>query len=809
MLKLSRILATLLVLFTFNSRSQINDDYKIPKKSLVDLIDVDLAPSVIRDSENKIMIFLYRSAYKSIEDLSRKEMRLGGLRVDPDRHIGSRTNYYNRVKIAKLDEGKTAKEISGLPSKINLSNFQFSPDESKIAMTNTTENGVEVWVLNLLDLNAKKIFKENANATMGNVIKWINNKELIVKSLPDNLKPLINTNSSIPTGPTITENSGSKAQNRTYQDLLKNPNDVENFKQLTTSKLLIVDLDGNQKKWLPSRMYKSIQLSPDKKYVLIDFIKTPFSYIVPYNRFPTETHVYDTDANLIKIINDAPLLEELPKGFMSTTQGKRNFRWRSDKPSTLSFSIALDGGDPLKKVEYRDALYQWEAPFNYPSKFLTKVKNRINAIYWGNDKTAIIMDLWWNNRNTKTYVFNPSNSKIKAKIINDRNYQDTYSDPGSFVMKKNKYNSYVLLIKKNFVYSIGEGFSENGQYPFLDKVNLESGNSTRIYKSPYKNKYENIIDYDIKQNELLVRIESPNQYPNYYKNSLKSKKLEQLTFFENPFESLKNVKKEIISYKREDGLELSGVLYLPKDNIEKTSKNPMILWAYPREYKDKSSASQKTNNPNRFTYPSWSSPIYWVNQGYIILDRAAFPIVGEGDKEPNDSFREQLVSNAKAAIDAVDKMGYIDRDKVAVGGHSYGAFMVANLLSHSNLFAAGIARSGAYNRTLTPFGFQSEERSYWEAPNVYYTMSPFMHADKMKTPLLLIHGEADNNSGTYPMQSVRYFNALKGLGATARLVMFPKESHGYRAKETILHLIWEQDRWLEKYVKNKSILNKN
>ena len=584
---------------------------------------------------------------------------------------------------------------------------------------------------------------------------------------------------------------------------------MENFKQLSRSELLIVDLDGNQKKWLPSRMYKSIQLSPDKKYVLIDFIKTPFSYIVPYNRFPTETHVYDTDANLIKIINDAPLLEELPKGFMSTTKGKRNFRWRSDKPSTLYYSIALDNGDPSIKVDYRDALYQWKAPFDDPSIFLTKVNNRINSVYWGNDKKAIIIDWWWNNRNTKTYVFNPSNSKIKAKIINDRNYQDTYSDPGSFVMKKNKYNSYVLLIKKNFVYAIGDGFSENGQYPFLDKVNLESGNSTRIYKSPYKNKYENIIDYDIKQNELLVRIESPNQYPNYYKNSLKSKKLEQLTFFENPFESLKNVKKEIISYKREDGLELSGVLYLPKDNIEKTSKSPMILWAYPREYKDKSSASQKTNNPNRFTYPSWSSPIYWVNQGYIILDRAAFPIVGEGDKEPNDSFREQLVSNAKAAIDAVDKMGYIDRDKVAVGGHSYGAFMVANLLSHSNLFAAGIARSGAYNRTLTPFGFQSEERSYWEAPDVYYTMSPFMHADKMKTPLLLIHGEADNNSGTYPMQSVRYFNALKGLGATARLVMFPKESHGYRAKETILHLIWEQDRWLEKYVKNKSTTVKN
>jgi dipeptidyl aminopeptidase/acylaminoacyl peptidase len=264
----------------------------------------------------------------------------------------------------------------------------------------------------------------------------------------------------------------------------------------------------------------------------------------------------------------------------------------------------------------------------------------------------------------------------------------------------------------------------------------------------------------------------------------------------------------VITYNREDGLELSGTLYLPVGyDMAKKEKMPMILWAYPEEFKDKSSAAQITQNPNRFTYPSWASPIYWVTRGYVVLANAAFPIIGEGEEQPNDSFRTQLVANGKAAIDAVDELGYIDRKRVAVGGHSYGAFMVANLLSHSNLFAAGIARSGAYNRTLTPFGFQSEERSYWEAPEVYNTMSPFMHADKMKTPLLLIHGEADNNSGTYPLQSVRYFNALKGLGATTRLVMLPKESHGYRAKESILHLLWEQDQWLDKHVKNKVFTN--
>jgi len=278
-----------------------------------------------------------------------------------------------------------------------------------------------------------------------------------------------------------------------------------------------------------------------------------------------------------------------------------------------------------------------------------------------------------------------------------------------------------------------------------------------------------------------------------------------MTFFSNPFKSLENVHKEVIKYNRQDGLELSATLYLPEGyDFNNKKKLPLLMWAYPREYKDKSSASQTTKNPNQFTYLYAGSPIYWLTRGYAILDDVAFPIVGEGQDEPNDDFRNQLVSNAKAAINKINSLGYIDKHRIAIGGHSYGAFMVANLLSHSNYFAAGIARSGAYNRTLTPFGFQSEERNYWEAPDVYYNMSPFMHADKMKTPILLIHGDADNNSGTYPLQSERYFNALKGLGATARLVMLPKESHGYRAKESILHMLWEQDQWLEKYVKNKT-----
>ena len=350
---INRALITFLLISTLMVYPQVDSNYKSPKKDLLDLIDIDLAPSVIRNSDNSILVFLYRPAYKNIEDLSREELRLGGLRVDPKRHIGSRTTYYNKVQITKLFQNKTPNEIIGLPIMVNLSNFQFSPDEKQIAMTNTTQKGVEVWVVDLTSLVAKKIFNSNSNATMGNVINWISNNELIVKSLPEDLKPLINTSTSIPKGPTVTENNGSKAQNRTYQDLLKNPNDVYNFKQLSQSELVKVNINGEIVKWLPTRMYKNIDLSPSKEYLLIDFIKTPFSYIVPYSRFPTETHVYDKNAKLVKVINDAPLLEELPKGFMSTTSGKRNFRWRSDKPSTLYYSLALDGGDPSNKTRFK------------------------------------------------------------------------------------------------------------------------------------------------------------------------------------------------------------------------------------------------------------------------------------------------------------------------------------------------------------------------------------------------------------------------------------------------------------------------
>lgn len=803
---MKNIIITLFIATSILLNAQEELGYQVPKKELLNLIDVDLAPTVLRNSKNTVMLLLSRSTYKSIADLSRQELRIAGLRVDPERFIGSRTTYYKKVELIDFEKGEHPLIVEGLPNNPQLTNFIWSPDEKKIAMTHTSDSGVELWTVDVASRKAKKLSSEPINATMGSSISWLKNgKELLVKLLPKDREEIIDQSVIVPTGPKVTENNGEKAQNRTYQDLIKNPTDAKNFTQLSRSEIYRIDMDGNKSPFLDAKMYRSVNVSPNGKYIMVSFVKKPFSYLVPYFRFPTETHVYDLEANLVKVISDNPLQEVLPKGFMAVSINKRNIGWRFDQPSTIYYVKALDKGDPEMKVPFRDALYEWEAPFNQNPSLLTKTINRYAGVIWGNDLYAIIYDRWWNSRNSKTYLFSPSKPNIPAKVIDDRNYQDRYSDPGDFVTQKGKYGKKILALEGNKAFLLGDGFSEKGQFPFLDRIDLKSDKKVRIYESTYTEKYEQLYDYNFIDKKLSVRIESKSEYPNYFIRSLGDKNsLTQQTFFENPFKNLKNVGKELISYKREDGLNLSGILYTPEGfNKDDPEQLPMILWAYPREYKDKSSAAQKTNNPNRFLYPSWGSPIYWVTQGYVVLDRAAFPIIGEGTDEPNDSFRTQLVANAEAAIKAVVDKGYADRNRIAVGGHSYGAFMVANLLSHSNLFAAGIARSGAYNRTLTPFGFQSESRSYWEAPDVYYTMSPFMHADKMKTPLLLVHGEADNNSGTYPLQSERYYNALKGLGATTRLVMFPKESHGYRAKETILHLIWEQDQWLEKYVKNR------
>lgn len=806
---MKKIKLTLLALILASAPmiAQENVTYQKPSKEIMQLADFERAPSVSMDSKKEMMLLTYRNTYKNLNDLNQDELRLGGLRINPNTNISSTTTFINNIKLKKVsDKGET--QVKGLPANANISNLTWSPNETKLAFTNTTNTGNELWVIDVKTATATKLTDAELNANLGNPITWFKNGDsLLIKTLLKNRKALIDPSKDIPTGPNVSvSEKGVVSQNRTYQDLLKNKTDEINFENIVTSELYKIDLNGNKTLFKAANMYAGETFSPDGNYILLTILEKPFSYIVPLNRFPMKTIAYDANGKEIKVVNEIPLNEVMPKGFMAVRTGKRSLSWRNDKPASLFFVEALDEGDPAKKVDFRDELFTWNAPFNTNPESLTKTPQRFAGISWGNEETSIVYDQWYDTRNIKTYLFNPT-KKDGLKTIWDRNSQDIYSDPGEFQTSKNEFGKYTLEIEKNQLVLIGEGHTAKGQFPFIDALDLKSLKTERLYQSNYTDKIESIssiVDYN--KGNILVNIQSKNDYPNYYfRNINKKEDLKQITFNQNPFESIKDVHKEVIKYKRNDGVELSGTLYLPAnyDRKNKNEKLPLLIWAYPAEYKDKNSAGQTAANPNEFTFPYYGSFVYWAAKGYAVLDDAAFPIIGEGETEPNDTFIPQLVANAEAAINAVDALGYIDRTKVGVGGHSYGAFMTANLLSYSNLFACGIARSGAYNRTLTPFGFQREQRNYWEAPEIYNTMSPFMNAEKMKTPMLLVHGEADNNPGTFTLQTERYFQALKGLGAPVRMVLLPKESHSYVAKENILHLLWEQEQFLDEHLKNK------
>jgi len=802
-----KIIFKLLLIFFLGAGAicaQENIAYQQPSAEILALADFQRPPGVMLNQDKSWMVLSYRSTYKSLDELNQEEMRLAGLRINPVTNISSTLTYVNNIKLKKLGTTEEV-QVAGLPEQPRIAYTSFSPDGKLLAFTHTTDTGVELWYVDLAMAQARKLSDADLNANMGMPYVWYKDgRKLLVDRLPNNRAKLIDSSKDIPTGPIVSTSGGQVSQLRTYQDLLKNPQDEANFETLAQSELYSIDLNGQQTKLLGKAIYNQTSFSPDGQYLMVTTIKRPFSYIVPLYSFPQETAVYDMQGKLVKVVNEVPLNEIQPKGFSSTRKGKRSMSWRADRPATLAYVEALDEGDASKKVEFRDELFSWDAPFSGQPESLIKVADRYSRVIWGDKSHALVYTSWYDTRQEKIFLLNPETKD--SHLLSERNYQDVYSHPGHVHMERNAYGSYVMYLDKGKTYWMGDGHTKEGQFPFIEELDLKTLKKKRLYTVNALGKKEDISSIvDVKKGDILISVQSPTEYPNYYLKNIKTGKTTALARFENPFKGLEGVHKEVIHYKREDGVDLSGTLYLPAgyDREGKTEKLPLLVWAYPTEYKDRATAGQSTANPNEFTFPYYGSFVYWVTKGYAVLDDAAFPIIGEGDQEPNDTFIEQLVANGKAAIDAVDQLGYIDRSRVGVGGHSYGAFMTANLLTHSDLFAVGIARSGAYNRTLTPFGFQMEQRNYWDDPGLYNRMSPFMNAHKMKTPMLLIHGDADNNPGTFTLQTERYFQALKNLGAPVRMVLLPFESHGYAAKESILHTLWEQDQFLEKYLKNK------
>jgi dipeptidyl aminopeptidase/acylaminoacyl peptidase len=802
--------AVLISLAFCGVHAQISLQYQKPPQAIVDLIDTRPTPSVDvspRDSAGSQWLLIESfSGLPSVADLAQPELRLAGLRFNPQTNGPSRGRYITSLMLQSLPNGE-AKPVSGVPPDAKIRFPAWSPDARHASFVNASDNptdaGLSLWIVDVASAQARRLPGVALNGIFGRPCEWASdNASLICKTVPKGRGPAPKR-SEVPTGPVIQENLGRVTPGATYEDLLKNPADEQIFDYYAASQILVVHLDGTTQSVGEPGVIVSASPSPDVQYVLVDQRHHPYSYLLRFDVFPERLLAINLATGSSKQLADKPLEDTIPNIHDAVEAGPREFDWRSDAPATVSWVEAADGGDPRKDVPIRDTLFLLDAPFDRSPRKIAELPVRFSSLVWGNGHLALLEEERWKDRKRILLSISPDAPAAPVKLF-EGSFEDRYHDPGEPFEIMNAAGKRVLQATADSrgIYLHAEGASPEGDRPFVSVMSATNGETKRLWRSEDKffEFATSVLDAAIPT--ILLRRESPELPPNYYRKSLAKDDFKQVTFFPSPYGNAPLPKKRVLKYKRADGVDLSANLYLPPGYKSEDGPLPTLMEAYPTEYKTKSAAGQISGSPYEFPLLWWGSPIPFTTQGYAVLENATIPIVGEGQAEPNDTYVDQLVASAQAAIDEGARLGVVDRRRVAVMGHSYGAFMTANLLAHSDLFKAGIARSGAYNRTLTPFGFQNEERTYWQAPEIYYKMSPFSYADKIKTPILLIHGEADNNSGTFPLQSERLFSAIKGQGGTVRFVLLPLESHGYAGRESVLHMFWEMNTWLTTYVKN-------
>ena len=773
-------------------------DYDAPPAAIADIVTRAPSPAVSISPDGTTMLLMEREALPPVSEIAKPMERLAGLRLDVS--INDNHNPRNVVGLALQDIATGEVRPVALPAEADISETSWSKDGDKILFSNTFADGMSLHVLDVETARVTTVLDRGLNAIFAEP-RWLADNRILALTIPAG-RAAMPVESLTPSGPAIQDAAGGEeAQTRTYQDMLENPHDEALFEWLTTSQPVIIDpATGKSRKILEPRIYLGAAPSPDGKYLMATWIERPFSYQVPYSRFPMKTAVYTMDGKLVSMLRERPLIDNLPVQGVET--GRRSIGWHANEDALVIWAEALDGGDPRVETDERDAVYALEAPFAGEGRRIATLEDRyVGSFSLEDTDDMIFMEYDRDTRELRQSLVDVTGT-AEPRVLNLRNVQDAYNDPGSPLTKRNEAGYGVAIVEDGALLMSGQGASPEGNRPFLRRFDLTTLETTELWRNSGEN-YEYVVD--VTQDDggrFITYYESPTNPGNFRLHSGGDARF--LTSFPDPHPELSGVERRLITYKRDDGVDLTATLYLPP-SYKEGEKLPVVVWAYPQEYNDASTAGQVRDSNYRFTRVGSYSHLFFLMQGYAIMDRAAMPVVGSDPETVNDTFIEQIVASGKAAVDETVRLGFGDGYRVGVGGHSYGAFMTAHLLAQSDIFRAGIARSGAYNRTLTPFGFQSERRVFWDAPETYYKLSPFMAANKINEPMLLIHGEKDNNSGTFPEQSERMFAAIKGTGGTARLVMLPHESHGYRGRENILHTLAEMIGWFDRYVKNAEL----
>ena len=787
------------IFLLISSLTHSQTPYRVPPEEVVKIVDAAPTPLIAVSPARDAMMLVDYLANPPIEVLARPILRIAGLRISPQISGRQRITQYTGITVKNLMNNTEVK--INLPPDARIGFPVWSHDGKRIAFELDGEEGIHLWVADPATGKATETKGITLNDVLDDPFSWLSDNKTLLVRAADPRRGAPPPVPKRPVGPNTEETRGKIAKVATYEDLLKSQYDEDLFTYYGTSQLMLVDAaDGKHTEIGAPGVYSSSDFSPDENYLLVTVLRKPYSYRVPCEYFTRSVEVLDKRGNVVKTLADLPISDEIPT--QGVPIGPRGVEWQPLKNATLLWQEALDGGDPVQKVPFRDKVMTLSAPYTGDPNELFRTADRFAGFGWLPDRDDVLVTEYNRDKRWRTTAYislaHPADSR---RVLFSLSINDAYHDPGRPVYRTKPNGESTIIKDGDWIFLSGRGATELGDRPFLDRMNIVTLKAEHLFRSEDGGVEQFLSFIGADQSRLLTRYESRTEPPNFYERVQGKPGRKAFTAFADPAPRLTGMKKELIKYARPDGVSLSGMLYLPPDYRAGT-RLPCLIWAYPLEYSDAATAGQVRGSPDAFTFFRGATPLFFVTQGYAVLMDATMPVVGDPETV-NNTFIEQIVSSAKSAIDRLDSMGVIDRRRVCISGHSYGAFMTANLLAHSDLFAAGIARSGAYNRTLTPFGFQTERRSFWEAQDTYMKMSPFTYADKIKAPLLLIHGEADNNTGTFPIQSERLFQALKGTGGTARLVMLPFESHGYSARESVLDVLAESFAWADTYVKNR------
>jgi dipeptidyl aminopeptidase/acylaminoacyl peptidase len=810
---MSRRLARIAFALTFTAASPgvAETGYQKPPPEVLEVLHAPLPPSAVISPTHDTLLLEEPVRYPPISVVAEPMYRLAGVRVSPVTHGVHAAPYWSSADLVRLADGQVTHVA--LPSNARISLGAWSADGQHYAFSNIGADSIELWVGEPGRPAVRQIPGVRLNPILGDELQWMpDQKTLLVKLVPSGLGPPAQP--PTPPGPDVQETSGSGKASSTYEvrDVLKGPHDEELFDYYAQSQLALVDVASGQVTPIgPPALYTGVGPSPDGQYLAVDRVHRPYSHLTTWERFPREADIWSRDGKPVQHIGSLPLAESVPIWGVPT--GPRDFFWRASAPAQLVWAEALDGGDWKNLVSNRDRLMTWKAPFDGKPAEVLRTLERFESCAWGDQDRVLVNEFNAIKHWTQTYLVAFDHPGTHSSLIWSQSTDEKYKHPGAPVLRTLPNGFRVLEQDGDSIWLSGVGSSPDGDRPFLDRLDLKTLKTVRLFRSD-KTSYEIFGAWlDRSKGRFLTRRETPRDPPNYYVRTLGDRVAlpaegeaafastpQPITHLTDPAPAIRGITKRLVKYKRDDGVDLSFILYLPPGYKEGT-RLPAVLWAYPLDYADQQVAGQVAGSTQRFTVIGWPLQLFFLLEGYAVIDNPSLPVVGDANRI-YDTYMEQLVSGARAAVDKAVELGVVDRDRIGVMGHSHGGLMTVNLLANTDLFRAGIARSGAYNRSLTAFGFQNERRTLWEATDVYVKVSPFFHADHIKSPLLLIHGEADMNPGTEPIQSEKLFEAIRGNGGTARLVMLPFESHGYAAMESNEHVLYEMLQWFDRYVKN-------